>query len=468
MHYAYATATESSQVNETLAREVTHLLSVLGNRYVAYYPTLAELTGSPKGALMLGHAMYMTRVVLEKQSTRGGWFWKTSKEWKQVSGLSLREVETARKMLLKDGILQESRRGMPAKLWFRVDLNRLAMKLCQHANTAYRPWSWEDRVLKTLLGKPVMFYAPFAWMADSSLAGLYMSSLFNQLRRSLSKDEVDDEGWFNSPIAHSLSQLHFGRRMLMNARAKLVASGMLEEGRENRMQAHLLSRVVLTTLSAKIALEANKLHSLSEYDKQDCRNTTNKSCSKRVTRVAGTAEQELPEPQNKSFPFRVTSSAERETHSIYVFNTSYQHPHKGLEGVGVSDTPKNIWAVPTGGDLENLIYPEKLLPDEKQATKKVLQGSPNPQLILDELAGQMQDSHVRNPISYLRFLKTNQQAGTFEPELAYQVAAARKRQRDLLEQRQRFVLEPPLHTETDRDTARNKLTELRQNIWGKS
>ncbi|MBN8764221.1 MAG: hypothetical protein J0J02_02990, partial [Thiobacillus sp.] len=209
-------------MNENLAQGVKDILSALGNRYVAYYPSLAELTGSPKAALMLGHAMFMTRVVLDKQPNRGGWFWKTSKEWKQVAGLSVREIETSRKVLLKDGILQESRRGMPAKLWFRVDLDRLALKLCQYANTTYRPWSWEDRVLKTLLGKPVMFYAPFAWTADSALAGLYMSSLFNRLRQTLSRNEVDEEGWFSSPTSQSLIHLHFGRRMLMNARAKLI------------------------------------------------------------------------------------------------------------------------------------------------------------------------------------------------------------------------------------------------------
>lgn len=467
MHHAYATAAESNKVNDALAEEVTHLLSLLSKRYVAYYPSLAELTGSPKAALMLGHAMYMTRVVMEKQPNRGGWFWKTAKEWKQVSGLSIREVETARKMLLKDGILQESRRGMPAKLWFRVDLDRLAMMLCQYANTAYRPWSWEDRVLKTLLGKPVMFYAPFAWMANSALAGLYMSCLLNQLRRSVSKDEVDDEGWFNSPIAHSLNHLHFGRRMLLNARAKLIESGLLEEGREGRMQARLLSRIMLTTLPARIALEANEFHSLSEYDKLDCRNTTNKSCSKRVTRVADTVKQELPEPQNNSSPFRETSSAETATHSIYVFNTTYQPPHKDLVEGGANDFPRTLRTVSMSGDLDSFIYPDKLLPGEKQSAKQILVGSPNPQLILDELAGQMQDNHVKNALSYLRTLKTKQQAGTFEPDYAHRIEADRKHRQEILEQRKRLVVEPQAQIATDRESARLRLTELRQTMWGR-
>jgi len=59
MPHAYAIAAESSRVNENLAQGVKDLLSALGNRYVAYYPSLAELTGSPKAALMLGHAMFI-------------------------------------------------------------------------------------------------------------------------------------------------------------------------------------------------------------------------------------------------------------------------------------------------------------------------------------------------------------------------------------------------------------------------
>lgn len=276
-------------------------------------------------------------------------------------------------------------------------------------------------MLKTLLGKPVMFYAPFAWTADSALAGLYMSSLFNRLRQTLSRNEVDEEGWFSSPTSQSLIHLHFGRRMLMNARAKLIESGMMEEVRESRMQSQLLSRIMLTTLPAKICLEANEFHSLSESNKLDCRNPTNKSCSKRVTRVAGTVNQEVPEPLDNSSPFRETSSAETATHSNKEINTPYPPLHNSLEGVGVFDFPKTIRTAPASADLENLIYPDKLLPGEKQTARQILHGSPNPQIILDELAGQMQDGHVKNAIGYLRTLKTRQQAGAFEPEYAHRV-----------------------------------------------
>jgi hypothetical protein len=135
--------------------------------------------------------------------------------------------------------------------------------------------------------------------------------------------------------------------------------------------------------------------------------------------------------------------------------------------VGVFDFPKTIRTAPASADLENLIYPDKLLPGEKQTALQILHGSPNPQIILDELAGQMQDGHVKNAIGYLRTLKTRQQAGTFEPEYAHRVAADRKRRQEILEQRKRLTEEPQTQVATNRDSARIKLTELRQSIWGK-
>ncbi len=52
-------AHHENRPNPVLVQGVADLLAVLGNRYVAYYPALADLTGSPKAALMLGHAMFM-------------------------------------------------------------------------------------------------------------------------------------------------------------------------------------------------------------------------------------------------------------------------------------------------------------------------------------------------------------------------------------------------------------------------
>ncbi len=460
-------------VDETLVQEVTDLLSALGNRFVAYYPNLAALTGSPKAALMLGHAMFMTRVVMDKQPGRQGWFWKTSTEWKQVSGLSVRELETARRTLLKLGILSEERRGMPAKLWYRVDLDNLSRRLCEYANTAYRPWSWEDRVLKTLLGKPVMFYAPFAWIADSALAGLYASSLFGRLRQAVGQHEVTDGGWFSSPVVDGMTRLQFGRRMLMNARARLVEAGMMEEARENRMQSTILTRLKLAGLIEKIGLQANEFHSLQDPAnknagscKQELLKTRNKSCPNRETRVAVSADQELPEPQINSCSNRESCSAVSAPFSNKEINTPYQPLHKG--GVGVEKGFAHRHRSSNQPNPDNLFFPDKLLPEEKQAALAILAGSPNPQTLLDELAGQMADGHVATPLAYLRGLRKKQLAGEFQQERAYRIAADRHSRQEILKQRESLMRSPVPVDRMSPEQARHSLSELRQRLWGKS
>lgn len=476
MRYAHAyLRTEDTRVDETLAQEIKDFLAILGSRYVAYYPTLASVTGSPKAALMLGHAMYMTRVVMEKQPARAGWFWKTSAEWKQATGLTVRELETARRTLVTAGVLSEERRGMPAKLWFRVNLDELAKGLCEMANTAYRPWSWEDRILKTLLGKPVMFYAPLAWIANSALAGLYASLLVRKLRQALGHGEVDKGGWFSSPVVDGLNNLQFGRRMLMNARARLIESGMVDEVRENRMQSTLLTRLnlteMLTSLRRKIGPQANEFDSLQDPTnlfvgscKQELLKTRNKSCPNRESRVAGSANQELPEARNKSFPFRETSSAVSATFSYKEINTPYLPPHKS----GVVDIPDDqSKAEPGTQDDLDLVFPEGLLPQEKQAAAVILAGSHDPQLLLDELAGQMESGSVRKALGYLRTLRQKQLSGEFLPEAAFRVREDRNRKVALQEQRSALMDKPALTPCTQPEEARRHIASLRQRLWGK-
>lgn len=58
-----------------------------------------------------------------------GWFWKTMEDWEKETGMKRREQETARKCLVGLKILEEKLTGIPAKLYFRVDVNRLGALL---------------------------------------------------------------------------------------------------------------------------------------------------------------------------------------------------------------------------------------------------------------------------------------------------------------------------------------------------
>ena len=79
-----------------------------------------------------------------------------------------------------------------------------------------------------------------------------------------------------------------------------------------------------------------------------------------------------------------------------------------------------------GGDL---ILPETLLPEERQAALVLVQRcAPHAQALLDELSARMQANAVHtSPVAYLRGLVRRALAGEFVPELGQRVAASRRR-----------------------------------------
>lgn len=83
---------------------------------VAVYPAFRRVLGlSACAAQFLSQAVYWT------ERTEDGWFYKTETEWEEEIGLSCKEVRTARRRLVQLALLEEVRKGVPAKMHFRVD-----------------------------------------------------------------------------------------------------------------------------------------------------------------------------------------------------------------------------------------------------------------------------------------------------------------------------------------------------------
>jgi 5-methylcytosine-specific restriction endonuclease McrA len=93
-------------------------LQSLLDRPIAFHRVFVPLTGGVLSALMLSQAIYWT----PRGYTGDGWFHKSQEEWQEEIGLSRWEQETARKRLRVTTFWQEDRRGIPAKMWYRVDL----------------------------------------------------------------------------------------------------------------------------------------------------------------------------------------------------------------------------------------------------------------------------------------------------------------------------------------------------------
>jgi 5-methylcytosine-specific restriction endonuclease McrA len=100
------------------------LLDLL-DRPIAFHRIFVELTGSVLAAVMLSQAFYWSR----RTKHPGGWFYKTQEEWEEETGLKRGEQEAARKRLRDTGFWAEERRGIPARMYFKLDLEVLAEQL---------------------------------------------------------------------------------------------------------------------------------------------------------------------------------------------------------------------------------------------------------------------------------------------------------------------------------------------------
>lgn len=110
-------------------------------RPIAFHPILIDLTGSLATALFLAQALYWQRRCPEG---RDGWWFKTQDQWKRETRLGRFEQESARKRLRQLGILEEQRRGLPPRLWFRVDEARLDAILADLPTSEETPLSSGD------------------------------------------------------------------------------------------------------------------------------------------------------------------------------------------------------------------------------------------------------------------------------------------------------------------------------------
>lgn len=95
------------------------------DRPIAFHRGLKRVINSANTALMLSQAIYWSR------RTEDGWFYKTQAEWEEETFLTRREQETARKYLRTQPFWDEEKRGLPAKLYFRVNFQALFKALAK-------------------------------------------------------------------------------------------------------------------------------------------------------------------------------------------------------------------------------------------------------------------------------------------------------------------------------------------------
>lgn len=91
------------------------------DRPIAFQRSFVKLGCGVTGALLLSQAVYWSK----RTRDGSGWFYKTAIEWEEETGLSVKEQQTARKRLKDLGLLTENKKGVPCKLFYRVDYKEL-------------------------------------------------------------------------------------------------------------------------------------------------------------------------------------------------------------------------------------------------------------------------------------------------------------------------------------------------------
>ena len=141
--------------------KLTQALEQLGPT-VAYYPRLAPALGGCKAAILVCQLFYW-----QGRST-DGWVYRSADELVGDTGLSYGEQTTARKQLVKIGVLETKYRRLEHQMYFKLDMDRL--------NEVWRDW------YKVHFAKPAMPFSPNGQNPDGELGKAHFDN--NRSRES--------------------------------------------------------------------------------------------------------------------------------------------------------------------------------------------------------------------------------------------------------------------------------------------
>ena len=399
--------------------------------FVQFYPALAAKLGSYKAALFLGHALYWTRYLAEKQEGRVGWFFMSASQCQQTTGLSAREQGSVRKLLRSLGLIEERLAGMPATLHYRVNVPALL----QWAGIACKEPGRSAVAMKavdTWLCESVRFYKPLADCAGSVAGGLYLSLLVQKQREWRGAD-----GFTRLPQQRISELLAWGTKTQRNAREKLKTCGLLQE-----RQRGAWIRVDMDELMEQLAPgwhendncinnEQTSAGAMVKMEYPISTNTPAVHCTVHGFMQPTHIMVQMPVPGNMQRGRIQRDKARASPHR----NTGQQARGQPVWTKGQAATPPKLPQPHTPVDAEGaLVMPKELnavLHDAARRTLACIKPGEQ-QMLLDELAGQMDAKNIANPIGYLHALVKKHKDGGLVPAFAKAVADERARLEKLL------------------------------------
>ncbi|MBE0625801.1 MAG: hypothetical protein IH606_13420 [Burkholderiales bacterium] len=406
-------------------RELAIIWPLLG-RHIAFHRRLVDLTANVKAALLLSQSIYWTRHGRDI-AKNGGWFLKTTEQWKMETGLSAKEQITAREVLRELAIVNEQRMGIPAKLHFRLCVDQLGALLSDRIGRAFGFLDWADgAAVAELLGPAVAYHRALAGLGGGVHAGLLLSRAL-YLTRLQTKRQLDE--WVCRSAAQWTEEIGLTRREQETARRELARAGLWEEtltGIPPRLVVRIRLDCLLALLAGGERGSADRIVAprLPDRGVPANRLPPNGESSLRESHILVS-----PKAPNQFHRNRHHSSAESAKLHIQGSTSDSVQP------LHVSHTRRDKDRSDSGGDL---IFPETLLPEERAAARHLVQPcADQAQALLDELSARLQAKAVHtSPIAYLRGLVRRALAGEFVPELGLRIAIARRRRKEELILRQ--------------------------------
>lgn len=123
------------------------LIEAMNDKPIAFNRHYVSLGCGINGALMLSQMVYWSK----RTKDQNGYFYKTQDEWVEETGLTRYEQEGARKKLKELGFISEHKHGVPCKVHFKVNHERLYSALIQYVENQ-QTGMWENHKLDS--GKP--------------------------------------------------------------------------------------------------------------------------------------------------------------------------------------------------------------------------------------------------------------------------------------------------------------------------
>ena len=473
-----------------------------------------SIAGDTAAGLLLSQLIYWTRRGVDV-AIRNGWIFKTAHDWQQETGMSWKVQRRARAKLLWLDLIDERRLTMPARLEFRLKLSTLGPLLAERAEVeidgldlgSFRDAS--NRMTDDLLGRGFLFHGALArtfpvhsamlcsrLLAVARLPSLEPAALIQASSRGSSRLVTLQRDEWRAETGLTRDQWQTARRNLREA-------GVLIERKHNfprRIDLALDLRALADVLRQPAADRATR-PTRNEERREDSRSVlTHPYRLDRVKQAGGIGHRPIPpmesaDPANTDRPILPTTIAQ--SHLYLSVLQGSLHPPLQAEHPSVREPRPNAalaafaWGgggayaaikvefrLPTstagktaiqeeGVRTSTLIWPTLFATGDRDLALKHLAGLDRDmqQTILDEIDWMRETGKaIRSPVALARALRKRADSGTFVPDGAHRVLAARAtaaeaeslRLREAADRTRPVVDRDPMTPETEAARARLK------------